>query len=56
MEKFSSMSKSLDLIFHEELEEEVKPIVKKYIDIAILVKYTQRVYSENFAKIDIKSF
>ena len=35
---------------------ETQNIVKKQDDIAILVQYTQRVYSEKFVKLDIKIF
>jgi len=45
----------VDLIFLEKDNEE-ESIVEKKDDLAILVQYTQRVYSEKFIQIDIKIF
>ena len=45
----------IDLTF-EEKDSEEESIVEKKDDLAILVQYTQRVYSEKFIQIDIKIF
>ena len=45
----------VNLLFEEKQIQEITDIKKKD-DVVILVKYTQRVYSENFAKLDIKIF
>ncbi len=49
-------SQFVDLTFEEKDSEEEESIVKKKDDLAILVQYTQRVYSEKFIQIDIKIF
>lgn len=46
---------SVELIFHKQDIENTDEVIKNN-DISILTKYTQRVYSENFIKIDVKVF
>ena len=48
-------SKPTNILFEEEVKEN-KPDFERKNDIAILVQYTQRVYSDTLAEIDVKVF
>lgn len=48
-------SEFVDLDFEEKIIQE-EEIVEKNQDISIIVQYTQRIYEDNFARIDIKIY